>query len=238
MAEIGNCYGSEWQILRCLGHHRNKFNDGIGKALGIDAKSIEWLDYPIDGNRKSGDNEYKSIEIIKHLDFAKERQTEIMDQWNQFWATQGNAQRWDGVFTSNGVIHLVEAKGHIQEIKSSGCSSVDPHISNALSLTIEWLTGKKNDELIQIWKGKYYQLANRLAFAYFMSKICHIPTKVVYVYFLNAWQDQTLNIDKPEIWNEVINIEKRELQIIDSETIKSVLYDVVYDCDTQQIVKG
>ena len=38
-------YGSEYQLLRYLGHHRNYLNDEIRKVIG--EGPIMWLDYPI-----------------------------------------------------------------------------------------------------------------------------------------------------------------------------------------------
>lgn len=68
-------YGSEFQLLRYLGHHRNYLNDAIRKEIGEGA--IEWLDYPIDLNRDSRDGEICGIDCFKGLsDFEK-----IRDEW-------------------------------------------------------------------------------------------------------------------------------------------------------------
>lgn len=49
MAEMAIGYGSEYQLLRYLGHHRNFLNGEINKVIG--SGGIEWLDYPVDFNR-------------------------------------------------------------------------------------------------------------------------------------------------------------------------------------------
>ena len=53
MAEIGLGYGSEFQLMRFLGHHRNYLNRIIQDSLKNEGV-IEWLDFPVNENRCSG----------------------------------------------------------------------------------------------------------------------------------------------------------------------------------------
>ena len=55
MAEMALGYGSENQLLRFLGHHRNELEQYILKHTKINDHleySLEWLDYPKDNNIK------------------------------------------------------------------------------------------------------------------------------------------------------------------------------------------
>ena len=235
MAEIGYCYGSEWQLLRCLGHHRNKFNKALGKALGIDDKRIEWIDYKPGAKNLTGDNEYQGIEFLEHLNLSKDPQIDVKNLWKEFWANQGRAQTWDGIFTCNGIVYLVEAKGHIKELKSDGCKSTNDNITNALTETINYMVEDSDSKLLEQWKGAYYQFANRLAFAYFMNKKCGIETKMVYIYFLNAWPKTEYNVTKAEVWRDAINDERKVLGITNSAQLDSILSEVFYDCKNQQL---
>ncbi len=62
--ELG--YGSEYQLFRCLGHHRHEFDGLIRSSLGIHrASCIDWLDFPADHSRRSGDGEWKSIQCFR-----------------------------------------------------------------------------------------------------------------------------------------------------------------------------
>ena len=63
MAEIGLGYGSEFQLMRFLGHHRNELNDLIHKATNTN-ELIEWLDFPYKDKKKSGDGEWIGIECF------------------------------------------------------------------------------------------------------------------------------------------------------------------------------
>ena len=46
MAEMALGYGSEYQLLRYLGHHRNFLDSKIKEATKSDSP-IEWMDYPV-----------------------------------------------------------------------------------------------------------------------------------------------------------------------------------------------
>ena len=63
MAEIGCGYGSEFQLMRFLGHHRQDLNKMIKDATG-NSGDIQWLDFPYDDNRISGDGELKGIKTL------------------------------------------------------------------------------------------------------------------------------------------------------------------------------
>lgn len=43
MAQIGYGYGSEFQLLRFLGHHRNLLEEAIRKVIGDSDGSFYWL---------------------------------------------------------------------------------------------------------------------------------------------------------------------------------------------------
>lgn len=45
MAEMALGYGSEYQLLRFLGHHRNFLNNEISEVLNTE-EQIYWLDFP------------------------------------------------------------------------------------------------------------------------------------------------------------------------------------------------
>ena len=65
MSEMSLGYGSEYHLLRFLGHHRQYLNNTILDALDKKNEIIEWLDYPMNTNRASLDGELKGIECFK-----------------------------------------------------------------------------------------------------------------------------------------------------------------------------
>ena len=115
-----------------------------------------------------------------------------------FWPHQG--PWWDAVasFDDEGII-LVEAKAHLGEIRSR-CAAKNPDsiekIKSALQNTHKALAPEQvYDE--KIWFSSYYQLANRLAFLYHLSK----QGKNVRLLLLNFVDDPTHIPTRKENWH-------------------------------------
>ena len=66
MAEMALGYGSEFQLLRYLGHHRSYLNQKIREVIG--EGEISWLDFPVDLKRDSNDGEWKTIECFSEME--------------------------------------------------------------------------------------------------------------------------------------------------------------------------
>lgn len=199
MAEMKLGYGSEYQLLRCLGHHRNSFYSEILKVIdkeNSDNSDIEWLDYPIDNSKDSLDGEWKDIECFKGRinDYFQ-----IQNQWNAFWPTKGNSQNWDGIFIYKGVWYFVEAKAHIKE-SIQRCSAGDESRKKILN-SFEKVTGS-HDEAMNWINSKYYQLANRIAFISFCKRM-NIQAKLCYILFTHGYRIcPTKNNTTVEDWNK------------------------------------
>jgi len=113
MAEIGNGYGSEFQLMRFLGHHREELDSTIKKELREEGEII-WLDFPYDSTKKSGDSEYVGIEFLKN----ETNYQSIQGEWKKFWPSVNNAQNWDAIAKIGTRWLLIEAKAHKNEIIS------------------------------------------------------------------------------------------------------------------------
>ena len=220
MAEIKIGYGSEYQLLRYLGHHRNYFFDEIRKVIGDG--EIEWLDYPNDLKRDSRDGELKGIECFEKLSNYKT----IKDEWCRFWPQSGNAHNWDGIFIQNGVWYFVEAKANLEEANQE-CKAKSKDSIETIQLAFEETCG--NRQLAEVWQlSDCYQLANRLAFIHFCSKV-GIEAKLVYVSFINGYDSNLLrNVEKKEIWEKKWQEEYESLQL--TETLTSNIFHVFIDC--------
>ncbi|MDR2447584.1 MAG: hypothetical protein LBD58_09930 [Treponema sp.] len=73
MAEMGLDYGSEFQLLRFLGHHRIELNEIIHKNTKLTEEFL-WLDFPKDTSenpRLSLDDENKNIDSLSNLKTIK-----------------------------------------------------------------------------------------------------------------------------------------------------------------------
>lgn len=235
MAEMGLGYGSEYQLLRFLGHHRNDFFEKIKKAIGTDCE-IEWRDYPMDSKRNSLDGELKGIEFFKSLP----NYAQIKKEWSKFWANSGNTLNWDGIFKCGDEWFFVEAKAHENEfnnekdicgakvIRSDGKPNKGRiKIENALKDTANWLGAEHNNWI----EGNFYQLKNRLAFINFCNNRIGIKAKLLYVNFIDGYKGKSIK-DK-ESWDRIWDEAFLTLGLsneISQERLKGILYRVYPNC--------
>lgn len=177
MAEMAIGYGSEYQLLRYLGHHRYYFFDIIKKATRQE-EDIVWLDYPVALHKLSMDGEIKGIEC-----FAKDKSinyTDLCRKWKKYWPTKGNSQNWDGIFLQGNTWYFVEAKAHLNEANQF-CGATNEKSKKIIKIAFVQTT--KNEDLAEKWlKSNCYQLANRLSFIKF-CKDNNIKAKLCFINF-------------------------------------------------------
>lgn len=194
MAEIGLGYGSEFQLMRFLGHHRNELYKLIHEATHT-SEPIEWMDYPYENERISGDGELKGIECFSTLN----NYAEIEAAWKRFWPQSGSAMNWDGVFKIGDTWFFVEAKAHEKEsYQKCSASSEDSKktISDAFCETQQWLKANSSKPWIET---NCYQLANRLAFLFF-CKEQGIKAKLLYIGFVKGFRRKLDELHSGEEW--------------------------------------
>lgn len=102
----------------------------------------------------------------------------------EFWPPRGPV--WDALGVSGkGVKILVEAKAHIAEAASppskASLASLEK-IRRSLAEARAWYAPKATAE----WSEHLYQYANRLAFHYLLSRVNRIPSRLVFIDFVNA----------------------------------------------------
>ena len=217
-------YGSEYQLLRYLGHHRNYLNDEIRKVIG--EGPIMWLDYPIHLKRDSRDGELCGIEcFMKHPDYKT-----ILEKWKGFWPQKGNAHNWDGIFIQNGIWYFVEAKAHLEEANQE-CTAKGIDSINTIITAFEKTCG--NRSLAEDWqKSNCYQLANRLAFIQF-CKTVNINAKLLYLSFINGYDiNANKNVTTIKEWEDKWVEEFETLHL--SEELISIVKRVYIDCHKPQ----
>jgi len=220
MAEMALGYGSEFQLLRFLGHHRNELNKEICKEIGDG--EIEWLDYPYNSSRISSDGELKGVECFKSLP----NYNIILEEWKKFWPQSGNAHNWDGVFKQNAVWYLVEAKAHLDEADQK-CHAVS---NNSIEQIVSAFTETCGDSgLAKKWKdSKCYQLANRLAFIHFCKKM-GIKAKLVYINFVNGYLAYPkYNVKSAKEWSDKWEEEFQTLKLTPEQI--EYIFLVTIDC--------
>ena len=202
---MGLGYGSEFQLMRFLGHHRGYLEELIQNATGLCGRVI-WLDYPLDEERLSGDGEWKGIDCFKRLDnYAK-----IEAKWRKYWPQRGTAMNWDGIFMIDDTWFFVEAKAHKDEsyqICSASSDASKSIINEAFNETIEWLKANPKTKWLDT---NCYQLANRLAFLQF-CKQCGIKARLLYIGFVRGFRRKKDEVKSEEEW---MTIWKEELETL------------------------
>ncbi len=227
MAEMALSYGSEYQLLRFLGHHRIELDKEIKKVLNTE-EAIYWFDYPKSDKRLSQDSEWKGIDCFKK---NEANFSEIESAWKKFWPQSGNSINWDGIFKCGDTYYFVEAKAHEDELKSSCDARKEEsrkQIKAAFEKTIKWLKCESDEDS---WIGsKNYQLANRLAFICFCE--CNgRKARLVYINFINGYRApvKDLSIANKEEWQEIWEKKYAELKLTEDK-LKNKLYHVYINC--------
>ena len=243
MAEMGLGYGSEYQLLRYLGHHRNELNTIIKENTRLNGEII-WLDFPKDNNPFSLDGEYVVLDFLedKMLDDVINQSDiqKLLLGWKEYWSAVGRQPNWDGIILhkkENQVeLVIVEAKAHLKEIESRTKSDSNQKIQTAILETQKNLNISNSN-----WFGKYYQLANRFALVNYLhnNNIRKLNASLLYIYFLNGYEKRQLK-DKKKItienksvkkrveWEKVINEEYFDLGI--NDTAKQYISKIFVDC--------
>lgn len=128
--------------------------------------------------KEEGYKEDGNAEVLEKLGLSR-----YYEELTKFWPKQGH--HWDGVAKAkDGTILLIEAKAHISEMDGAPMDDENPETTkqrhDALKETATYLGAVFDREN---WTGAKYQMANRLAFAYFLSAKLNKPARVVYIVF-------------------------------------------------------
>lgn len=168
----------------------------INSSMRVDLESqiglgpITWLS-PLRGETYK---EYKLNEesMLQRLNLSKA-------DFN-FWPQ--NQPQWDAIgVAEDGTIILVEAKAHIEELRSSlGAKSNESlqRITTAMKEVFEIMNHLGNGQF-DSWIKKYYQLGNRLTYIEKLNEMPHQKAKLV---LLNIVDDPTYESTSKEAWQQ------------------------------------
>lgn len=163
--------GSQLWIQRTVNDVPEVFADHFEGPID---KPIEWLS-PLETDDFA---EYRDQDVLDLLGVTPSR-VALSDYW-----PLGGPQ-WDALGrTASGQPILVEAKAHIAEMvsgssKAQSLRSIEA-IATSLSATQDWI----HASAVQPWNGPYYQYANRLAMLHFLDRLNHVPSYLVFLYFV------------------------------------------------------
>lgn len=148
-------------------------NRSVREALQLPPHTdIEWLS-PV---ARDDWAEYRDGSFLRLLGLA-----ELEEKLGDFWPRLG--PQWDGLGRiSTGDVLLVEAKAHVDELRSS-CGAGEKS-SARIGEAFNWAKSHLGAKLDSDWMQPYYQYANRLAHLAFLRR--HgIPAHLLFVCFTN-----------------------------------------------------
>ena len=228
MAQIGYGYGSEYQLMRFLGHHRNQFEKIISETIG--QGEFHWEDFEYANPKEviSGDKELMGLSFLERL--FPEQYPAIKNEYEGFGINRRDSwQNWDAVFTHNGTLYLVEAKAHISELSSGN----EEHGGDSKEEILRYFQEQlPHLPVSRDWLKEYYQLANRLATAALLNK--HgVKTKVLYIYFVNGYRKRVVERpDGKEQIYETVNYNATEEQFKKAIEKEMSVLGINYDSTT------
>lgn len=247
MAQIGYGYGSEFQLLRFLGYHRNWLNQKIAKLENIQDK-IKWLDFDFGNKLKTitCDEEIKGLQFLEKIPFVDANKLEkAISVYRSYNIKKINSwQNWDAIFYSTNTLYLVEAKAYSKEMfgekKEQGGHSKDD-IKRYMSEALRPFHIKINNN----WLRESYQFANRLATTAFLQNL-DINTKFLYIFFKNGYSRRVVYNEKIyEVFNKdedssedkykaAFNLELKNLGIT-YDSIKDLCCNpILFDASTKE----
>ena len=222
MRNIRLGYGSEYQLLRFLGYHRNELDDRIQEVTGSN-EPIRWLDYPRKEGTSYQDREYKNVEVFRD----EPNYQAIQKAWKRVWPSRGNSQNWDGVFKQGDIWYIVEAKANNKEVYQTCKAKPHGGYSQILRAFVETCNG--NTELAQRWiDSNCYQLANRMAFIHF-CQTHNIEVRLCLICFIYGYNnDNRIEVESMDQWIRIWNEEYDTLSLTDEQ--KNCIKQVFINC--------
>lgn len=166
--------------------------------------------------RADGFAEYRDMEALRQVGIAKLPRRPL----DEFWPQRGPV--WDALgVTSRGVPVFVEAKANVPEMASNGTQAGEsslPLIEKSLAEARHFYAPRATAE----WHRTFYQYANRLAHHYFLQQVNRLPSRLVFLYFLNA--DDVAGPSSRDGWRGAIQLLHAALGL--TNTVPEAVHDV------------
>lgn len=222
MAKLGFGYGSEFQLLRFLGHHREEFNAIVSNELKT-RERIEWLDFPYSDSSEYGDSEYVGIDFLK----GTPSYASIKKAWAKYWPNPSFAPNWDAIGKAGNEYIIVEAKAHAKELIST---------SGAKTESFTQINSKMEEAKVTLgintpnsWMKTYYQKANRILLLHFLAQN-GIKARLLFVYFINGYERGDKSIKSKEQWESILKAQDEYLGITGNKWVKENVKNVFVSC--------
>ena len=206
---IGRAKSGSQKYLQDLVNYSPKYLNGLILSSSTNLTNysngkIEWVS-PLE---KEDFKEYRDDRLLWTV-----RQAWYYKKLGEFWPSIG--PQWDalaivyGADGSEGVI-LAEAKANTSELGGYqyACQAESQNSIAKIQASFTIVKEALGADIDSDWLGDYYQYANRIAHLYFLQEICEVPTWLVYLYFVNGWENEYPSIAQ-YLKESIANIYKR-----------------------------
>lgn len=234
-------YGSAWHLLRFLGWHREYFSKQVAETTG--AENVVWLDFPPLSQKNKKERIYTTEAPVRDSEWERLNFIDggnVQAEYNKFWPIRGSQQNWDAIgkatFSQQSQQEwlLVEAKAHINEVKSRGTRAKGDSLNRIRAAFREALEKlghptEKATRLAPNWLKCYYQHANRIATLHFLIE--HgIPAQLVFVYFCGDWPGKSRTCPASrQAWEETLGCVKSSLGLGGTSELEQRIHNVFID---------
>jgi hypothetical protein len=209
-------YGSQRWILEHTQKNTGALDHVVAQVTG--GVVIRWLAPPPAG--------YDGLEW-KGLDFLPEDHP-ARRAWKLFWPQSGNVHNWDAVgeLEKDGQREwlLVEAKAHLDEIKSS-CAASSPESRAKIVAAMDATKLAMRVDPRRDWLQPYYQYANRLAALHFLNAN-GVPARLLMVYFLGDTNPHAPCPQTEEEWRGELHIMHNRLGLTGKSLLESRVHEL------------
>ena len=140
--------------------------------------------------------EYRDLQALEKAGIAS-----LKKPLREFWPARGPV--WDAVATAGEGPLFVEAKAHIAEA-SSPPTKASPESRELIEQSLAEARRFYAPKATAHWGDIFYQYANRLAHHYFLNQVNGVPSRLVFLYFVNA--DDMLGPTTEAEWHGAIRL--------------------------------
>lgn len=169
---------------------QNELNNMIGSEL-------RWISPLAGEDEVFQEYELRHKVMKKELGITNEEAERLFSFWPQ------RQPQWDGIARSKDgkILYLVEAKAHLDEMKSKLSASNDQSIAKIKSAFENVHNTYYGEGNMNAWIKDYYQLANRLTFLNYLNKMKFKEIEKVKLVLLNFVNDITYKSTSEDEWN-------------------------------------
>jgi hypothetical protein len=213
-----------------MGRHRKAFDVAVLSAIKRQGSKIDWLDFEFKPGEMWPDAELKGMDFL-------ENEGPLQKNWNEFWPLGRGVHNWDaaGWVSSDKVreLLLVEAKAHIEEIKTN-CQAKDSESIKKIKESFGIVKKSLGVPSEIDWTKDYYQVANRIAALHFLHRQ-KIPSHLLFIYFTGDLRGSARNSPQTKAeWRKALNDQDEHIGLPKGHLLENWIHKLFLKIDSNE----